>query len=583
MKLSEALKIQRTANAAATPYTALLACGFTPLHLQTYLHAHLQQLVPDHRVELDTGLFGDLVGTLAAAKSVSAALHAIIAVIEWTDLDPRLGYREAHMWGARVSDQIVANCALALDRLAAAIESLDPGTRIAVSTPTLDIPPAFDTALWCAAPAVLKLKACVAAFETRINAISNVAVLDAARLSQLSPPAQRFDAKTDLYFGFPYTWRHGDVLAEAFARILVPITPKKGLITDLDDTLWHGILGEAGVTGLEWDLSSHQQIHGLYQTLLQALADSGVLIAVASKNDQETVQEALSRPDLRISRNTLFPVEAHWEPKSSSVSRILKSWNIGADAVVFVDDSAHELAEVAAAHPEIHCLQFPQDNVEEGIRLLRKIRDLFAKSHTSREDLGRIQSVRDVVAFNEKLSAHASDSESFLASLDARIEIDLSPVANDQRALELVNKTNQFNLNGRRFLEAEWKHTTGKADRWLAGVSYADRFGSLGKIAVLQGQRTPEGLHVETWVMSCRAFSRRIEFACIEALFTHFNASQLSFAFSETRKNAPVRNFLSLISARDFGPRSVLTREQFERVCPKLCQHINVVTEVINA
>ncbi|MDA8347960.1 MAG: HAD-IIIC family phosphatase [Pseudomonadota bacterium] len=581
MKLSDAIKIQRGANAIAPPYKVLLACGFTPLHLQTFFHAHLQQLLPEHRVELQTGLFGDLVGTLRAALADS--VQAIALVIEWTDLDPRLGYREAHSWSARDSEQIVANCAHTLDRLAATIESVGHGRKVAVVTPTLALSPTFDAALWCSAPAALRLKNYVAAFETRVNAMPNLALLDTARLAQYSPAAQRYDANSDLYVGFPYTRSHADVIAEALARILVPAARKKGLITDLDHTLWHGILGDVGAAGLQWDLPSHQQHHGLYQTLLQALADSGVLIAVASKNDPEAVQEALQRPDLRISPTALFPVEAHWHPKSQSVSRILQSWNISADAVVFVDDSAHELAEVATAHPAIHCLQFPWNDMERSISLLHEIRDLFAKERTSHEDMIRIQSVRENAAFNDTLRAHAADSESFLAGLDARIDIDFSPAANDGRALELVNKTNQFNLNGRRFLEAEWNERARKADTWIAGVSYIDRFGPLGKIAVLQGRQTLDGLHVDTWVMSCRAFSRRIEFACVQVLIEHFNVVELSFALSKTPKNAPIRTFFSLFSARDAGLHLVVTREQFEQVCPKLYQRINVVPGVINA
>ena len=54
----------------------------------------------------------------------------------------------------------------------------------------------------------------------------------------------------------------------------------------------------------------------------------------------------------------------------------------------------------------------------------------------------------------------------------------------DRRAFELVNKTNQFNLNGRRFQPADWAAALARPGAWLAVVSYQDRFGALGKIAV---------------------------------------------------------------------------------------------------
>jgi len=57
----------------------------------------------------------------------------------------------------------------------------------------------------------------------------------------------------------------------------------KGLITDLDGTLWLGIVGETGVAGVSWSLAEHAQIHGLYQQLLRHFSEMGVLLAVASK------------------------------------------------------------------------------------------------------------------------------------------------------------------------------------------------------------------------------------------------------------------------------------------------------------
>ncbi len=88
--------------------------------------------------------------------------------------------------------------------------------------------------------------------------------------------------------GFPYSLPHAEVLGRALAGLLNPPKPKKGLITDLDDTLWAGLIGEVGHDQVSWDLASHTQFHGLYQQMLGALADQGVLIAIASKNTAES-------------------------------------------------------------------------------------------------------------------------------------------------------------------------------------------------------------------------------------------------------------------------------------------------------
>ena len=100
MKLIEALEsLRRPAPEDAAPFRVLLGCGFTPLYLQTYLHAHLKQRLPDRRIEVKVGMFGDLAGTLErAAADPNAGLHGCVVALEWPDLDPRLGYRSSGGW-----------------------------------------------------------------------------------------------------------------------------------------------------------------------------------------------------------------------------------------------------------------------------------------------------------------------------------------------------------------------------------------------------------------------------------------------------------------------------------------------------
>src|SRR5579859_1758103 len=445
MNVTEALNILRTRKAGGEPFRVLLACGFTALHLKALVHAHLQQALPGRCVEIETGLFGSLVETIAAAAAYKP--HGVVVAIEWADLDPRLGYREAQAWGHKVSAGIVDTCRDALERLARSLEAVPSTIKVAVSTPTLSLPPVFSVPGWGAGIHELVLDELIASFAARVARTSHCSLLNMRWLGENSPQSTRYDAEADLRFGFPYTVRHASALAAGLSRLAAPPCPKKGLITDLDDTLWHGLVGEVGADLISWDLSENQQLHGLYQTLLQALADSGVLIGIASKNDRVVVDQALQRSELRISPTAVFPVEAHWEPKATSVARILELWNIAADAVVFVDDSPLEIAEVSAAHPGIECIQFPQGDNAAGVRLLGRLRDMFAKGEVSYEDSIRLQSIRSAAVLRGEHAAEA-DPESLLASLDATVEIDFGAGAEDRRAFDLVNKTNQFNLNG---------------------------------------------------------------------------------------------------------------------------------------
>ncbi len=567
MKLSEALSIVQKTPADAQPFPVLLACGFTPLHLENYLAAHLQTALPNRKVRIATGLYDNLAGTLEQFDPSGA--EAVAIVMEWFDLDPRLGYRKLGGWGQRVAANILETTEATLARLEAAISKIPPFVKVALVLPSLPLTPAFHTSGWQASGPEIALRELTAAFAGRLAAYPSVLVLNEQRLNERSSPAERYDLRTDLYSGFPYTLKHADALGAALAALIGLSQPKKGLITDLDDTLWLGLVGEDGHDSVAWDLASHAQLHGLYQQMLHALADQGVLIAIASKNSPEVVERALARTDLLLARDKVFPVEVHWEAKSGSVERILKTWNIGADSVVFVDDNRMELEEVRAAFPGMECILFPKDYAA-GLAMLHRLRDLFGKPRLAEEDAYRLATIKQ----NRQITESARDGEfadHFLSMAEAVITVEWNPPSTDRRVVELVNKTNQFNLNGVRYTEAEWRQKLQDPNRFVLAVSYQDKFGPLGKIAVLAGERSEGQIQIDTWVMSCRAFSRRIEHQCLTQLFQRFDGRSINFSFVSTPKNGPMREFLSVLLTQ---PACTLAQEAFIVKCPKLYQKV---------
>ena len=567
MKLSEALSIIQKAPADAQPFPVLLACGFTPLHLENYLAAHLQTALPNRKVRISTGLYDNLPGTLEQFDPSGA--EAVAIVIEWSDLDPRLGYRKLGGWGQRVAANTLETTEATLARLKAAISKIPAFVKVALVLPSLPLTPAFHTSGWQASDAEIALREFVTAFARRLLSHPSVLLLNEQRLNERSNPAERYDLRADLYSGFPYTLKHADALGEALAALIASPQSKKGLITDLDDTLWLGLVGEDGHDSVAWDLASHAQLHGLYQQMLHALADQGVLIAIASKNSPEVVERALARTDLLLAREKVFPVEVHWEAKSGSVERILKTWNIGADSVVFVDDNRMELEEVRAVFPDMECILFPKDYAA-GLAMLHRLRDLFGKPRLADEDAYRLATIKQ----NRQIAESARDGEfadQFLSMAEAVITVELNPPATDKRVVELVNKTNQFNLNGIRYTEAEWRQKLQDPDRFVLAVSYQDKFGPLGKVAVLAGARSAGRLRIDTWVMSCRAFSRHIEHQSLAKLFQWFEPQDITFAFMPTAKNGPMRDFLgSLLEQPDLA----LTRQAFLAKSPKLYHEV---------
>lgn len=543
LRLNEALLLAQASSASSAPRRAFLACGFEPLHLPVYLRAHHERRFPGRGLALSTGVYGDLLGNLERARQSDAS--AALVIVEWHDLDSRLGVRSTGPWSRQRQAEIVKDVAQRLELLRSALLSSCERMPVVLAPPSVEFGLAGDTSGWQASSFELELELEVAKLLAAVAADSRLRVLHPGRLAALSPPAARADGKTELWTGFPYSLEHASNLAEALLSVAYPDTPKKGLITDLDDTLWAGLVGEVGVEGVKWSLGDKAPLHGLYQSVLRQLYEAGALLGVATKNDEHVVTAALARSDLHLPGDAFFPVAASWGPKSEAVSAILRSWNIAADAVVVVDDSRMELEEIQRQHPGITCLEFRPKDAGATLQLLRQLRDLFGKPVVGAEDALRSASIRSLARFEEQ--KQASDLGSFLVGLQG--EVCFEPARpGDARLLELINKTNQFNMNGERIDAGEWQQLLARQDSFVLGVSYRDRLGPLGTIGVVAGSRAGGALHVEHWVLSCRAFSRRIEDHTLEHLLQQ--RSSVSLAYRRTERNGPFREFLARLGVQ---------------------------------
>ena len=439
MKLLDALELLKQPISDQAPNRKLsLQCGFTPLHLKTFLAAHLRLSFPNDRFEIETGLYGDLVGNLERLRPSGGSM--VCVPVEWADLDPRLGIRSLGGWSSADIPDIVESARLQSERLSDLIKQVADKIPVYVSAPTLPLPPIFTTRGGQAHHYECQLWEIAASLGTSLSAHARVRLLSSRRLDELSPLARRFDVKAEITTGFPYSLEHASRLAECLATLIQDAPPKKGLITDLDDTVWSGILGEIGVDRIAWDMAGHAHMHGLYQQFLASLASTGVLLAAASKNDRALVEQALSRDDILLSKESLFPLEIHWEPKSESVGRILETWNIGPADVVFIDDSPMEVAEVQSSFPDMECFVFPKGDPAALWEVLRRLRDRFGKSAVTAEDKIRLDSIRATTTFKDSLRASGRTADNFLRSAGATLSFSLKPDTHDSRSLELIDR-----------------------------------------------------------------------------------------------------------------------------------------------
>jgi FkbH-like protein len=548
-----------------------LACGFTPLHLPVFVSAQLIALQPARKNEIKSGLFGDLLGNIQRAQAFDC--DALLAVVEWPDIDPRLGIRTLGGWRTGDLPATLAAAKEHIDRLTEALQVAAEIFPIALSLPTLPLPPLFYGRNTQATSEQARLQAIVADSAAHLASLKNIRLVNSESLLADSPLSTRFDVKSEIVAGFPYSLSHASALAGYLAVLVANPAPRKGLITDLDDTLWGGILGEVGVDGVSWTLDQHTHMHAVYQQFLASLASSGTLIAVASKNDPALVKKAFERKDLLIPKDSIFPFEVTWGRKSDSVQRILKDWNIAPDAVTFIDDSPMEVAEVQDAFPQMECLVFPRDNFPAIWDLVKRLRNEFGKTNLSEEDALRLQSLRVSKRVRRSLSSTANSDE-FLRGAESHVLFGFLKRKDDPRAFELLNKTNQFNLNGKRLTEGEWSKYLANPSSFALLISYGDKFGPLGKIAVLLGRLAVDRIQVDYWVMSCRAFSRRIEHQCLNYLFRKHNASKICFDFKPTDRNGPLQEFFTELLGSAPGSKVTLSRTTCLERLPKLFHRV---------
>jgi FkbH-like protein len=243
---------------------------------------------------------------------------------------------------------------------------------------------------------------------------------------------------------------------------------------------------------------------------------------------------------------------------------------------MFIDDNPVEIHEVKAAFPEMDCRLFPRNDYPGIWQLLNSLRNAFGKSIVKDEDALRLRSIRSANTQQKVERSGEISEDDYLRKAEAVITFDRDKSADQPRAFELLNKTNQFNLNGQRLTQSEWKVFVSNPETFVLTAFYKDKYGPLGMIAVVMGSRHSSKVTIKHWVMSCRAFSRRIEYQCLKYIFESLGANEITFDYQATARNSPIQNLLTEQLAVPFAPGAILRRDAFFARTPRLFHQIEV-------
>ena len=286
---------------------------------------------------------------------------------------------------------------------------------------------------------------------------------------------------------------------------------KKCLILDLDNTVWGGVIGDDGLEGIQLG-------HGLgigkafteFQMWVKKLKQRGIIICVASKNNEDTAKEPFEKhPDMILKLDDIAVFMANWETKVDNIRAIQQILNIGFDSMVFLDDNPFERNMVREHIPDIAVPELPEDP-GEYLEYLYSL-NLFETASYSNADKDRTKQYQ-VEAKRVSLSKTFTNEADFLKSLNMVSKVSGFTKFNTPRVAQLSQRSNQFNLRTVRYTEADIE--TLAADPKVIDLSFTleDKFGDNGLIAVIiMKEQDTETLFVDTWFMSCRVLKRGME------------------------------------------------------------------------
>lgn len=386
-------------------------------------------------------------------------------------------------------------------------------------------------------------------------------LIDLEAISAWQGRAHFYDERNYHWLKQPFSSEGLAALSRHLAAALRVLTTgrKKVLALDLDNTLWGGVVGEAGPHGIVIGSGSPEGESFLaFQKYVKRLKDTGVILAACSKNNEDDARAPFTQNDqmaLRLEDFASF--HASWDAKPDRLRRIAQELNLGLDGFVFFDDNPAEREFVRAELPQVTVIEAPQDPTH----FIRALQESLAFETTgfTAADTERTAQYQAEARRKEALSSAATPG-AYLDSLQMRAEIhDIGPT-NLDRVLDLITKTNQFNLTTRRHSRAAVEALLATPRSVCFAVSLADKFGSYGLISVVLAiPSDEESLKIDTWLMSCRAMGRTVEHFTLNHLAARAveqGFSRLLGEFLPTPKNAPVKLLLPDLGFINQDPRN---------------------------
>jgi FkbH-like protein len=341
----------------------------------------------------------------------------------------------------------------------------------------------------------------------------------------------------------------------------------KCLVLDLDNTTWGGVVGDDGLEGLVLGQGSALgEAFTAFQEYARELTRRGIILAVCSKNDEANALEPFEKhPEMVLKRSDIACFVANWSDKANNIKHIAQTLSIGLDSLVFIDDNPFERTLVRQELPMVAVPEvvddpstFPQILADAGY---------FEGLAVTDEDRQRSSQYQGNIQ-REQLRSSATDLPSYLRGLEMQLTYKRFDQIGLQRTVQLINKTNQFNLTTRRYTEDDVLGVMRDNRAFGLQLRLLDRFGDNGIISIVIGKmQDDDDLLIDTWLMSCRVLGRQVEPTTLNLVADQaqkLGAKRLIGEYVPTKKNGMVKDhyaklgFTTVEKTESGGNRNVL-------------------------
>lgn len=349
-----------------------------------------------------------------------------------------------------------------------------------------------------------------------------------------------------------YTFDFFELYANSIKPVFISAQgrSKKLLVLDCDNTLWGGVVGEDGIEGIKLaSTDSDGSIFVEIQSLIKTMLSKGVILALCSKNNAHDVDNVIqNHPDMLIKDDDIVIKKVNWSDKAQNIKEIAAELNIGLDSFIFVDDSPFEIELVKSALPEVTCYKVPA-NLSEYPHLIKRISSHFYKLSQTNEDEKKTDMYKAENARKSNISSY-DNLEDYLKGLELNLKVVKGNSIPIERAAQLTQKTNQFNLTTKRYTEAELRKMLEDSCKEIFCFHLSDRFGSYGytglAITHISNVNNESIAEIDSFLMSCRVIGRTVEkqffFEIVRSLKRQ-NISKIIAYYYPSAKNIQVKNF----------------------------------------